>query len=437
MKKNKVLISILSILLFLITSCGDIRYTSTNYDVLRNNFMDLDTYGQWITVNPFGEVWKPNTGYDWRPYDDGQWQFTNRGWMWFSNEPYGWIVYHYGNWVFTDLNGWVWIPGYEWSPSRVNWITQDEYIGWAPLPPSNWNLPNVFDVNGERIWTVVQIKDFDNRGINRLRIPTNSLENKRDWKRDRGPDPENIRKVTGRNITPIDIRTDNVRSGKRDLTRVRIIDHNQPIPTTTIPPTDQNNFTPPPVGRTQPPEPTVPHTRTNTGDRNANNQNQKVEPPKTRIDLVEPKKPNDNPIEKQNPPVRIGDEKKEEKKPNINTQVIRNKDEVKNIPRVVESPKAKIDLTEQNRPNNNPDVKQNPIAPNDNEPAAKRIRELQTPDVSRNNIDKTKTPISDSLRKPIKIDDPKNQKNTVPKLSKNKDKKESQTEKKAPIDNAK
>jgi len=52
-----------------------------------------------------------------------------------SREPFGWITYHYGRWYYGDFYGWVWIPNDEWGPAWVEWRYDDDYIGWAPLPP--------------------------------------------------------------------------------------------------------------------------------------------------------------------------------------------------------------------------------------------------------------------------------------------------------------
>src|SRR6266496_1683468 len=36
----------------------------------------------------------------------------------------------------SDRYGWVWIPGTVWAPAWVTWTYNDNYVGWAPLPPS-------------------------------------------------------------------------------------------------------------------------------------------------------------------------------------------------------------------------------------------------------------------------------------------------------------
>src|SRR5689334_4879753 len=45
----------------------------------------------------------------------------------------------YGTWYNDSDYGWVWVPGYTWGPAWVTWQYTDDYVGWAPLPPS-YNL---------------------------------------------------------------------------------------------------------------------------------------------------------------------------------------------------------------------------------------------------------------------------------------------------------
>jgi hypothetical protein len=41
--------------------------------------------------------------------------------------------------------GWVWVPDYEWGPAWVSWRSNDDYIGWAPLPPeATWDYDTGF-----------------------------------------------------------------------------------------------------------------------------------------------------------------------------------------------------------------------------------------------------------------------------------------------------
>jgi hypothetical protein len=102
------------------------------------NFSELDEYGEWVHVKGLGRVWQPDAEEGWRPFMYGRWVYSNDGWLWDSDEPFGWIVCHYGNWYEDEERGWVWVPGNEWSPARVEWYVTDNEIAWAPkFPPGH------------------------------------------------------------------------------------------------------------------------------------------------------------------------------------------------------------------------------------------------------------------------------------------------------------
>jgi hypothetical protein len=108
-----------------------------NYDVFYDR---LAPDGHWLNDDDYGYVWQPNVAISttsWRPYSDGHWVWTDRGWFWDSNENFGWATYHYGRWVSVEGTGWVWVPGRRWAPAWVSWRHTDnnDYVGWAPLPP--------------------------------------------------------------------------------------------------------------------------------------------------------------------------------------------------------------------------------------------------------------------------------------------------------------
>ena len=367
MKKIMALLAIFPLLLILNSGCGSGGYTTSNYNEPESTFPDLNFYGQWLNVPTLGYVWKPNAGYGWRPYSAGQWEYTDRGWMWFSDEPYGWIVYHYGYWAFTNAAGWVWIPGNDWSPARVSWIMQDNYIGWAPLPPAGWNLPAAYDNNGSNVWIIVRTRDFDNREIIKYRVPINNISNSRDWTFNHAPDPDNIRHATGRNITLVNIQTENVRSGKRDLTRVRVIDSNRQNGAIPRSGNDRNILVPPPAERAQPQQPATSNTGQNNGDRKANNPPQNVQPPKTRGNLVQPKPPVEKPAIRTNIPDRNGNGRTIEGKTRSGAPVIRKGDSARTKAPVIAAPKKPVKTNEikkqkQNEPKLNPKADKKRIA---------------------------------------------------------------------------
>ncbi len=101
-----------------------------------DRFGELDEYGDWIEVEGYGRCWHPYADAGWRPFLYGRWVYSDEGWVWDSDEPFGWIVCHYGNWFNDPDLGWVWVPGYDWSPAPVRWYVTDNEIGWAPLFPN-------------------------------------------------------------------------------------------------------------------------------------------------------------------------------------------------------------------------------------------------------------------------------------------------------------
>ena len=63
------------------------------YDVFYDR---LAPEGRWLYNDDYGYVWKPNaeeSSSNWRPYADGHWVWTDRGWYWDSNEDFGWATY--------------------------------------------------------------------------------------------------------------------------------------------------------------------------------------------------------------------------------------------------------------------------------------------------------------------------------------------------------
>ena len=115
--------------------------TNPGYAAPRINFYDMmSQYGIWVSVAPFGQVWRPYASNDWRPYTYGHWIYSQQyGQMWEGYEPWAWAGYHYGNWIFDRHYGWVWIPGYDWHPGRVTWARSYGSIGWMPTPPSGFD----------------------------------------------------------------------------------------------------------------------------------------------------------------------------------------------------------------------------------------------------------------------------------------------------------
>ncbi len=95
---------------------------------------DLEQYGSWTYLSGLGSWgWRPYVGASWRPYYSGHWIYGPSGCLvWISYEPWGWVPYHYGRWANDPGYGWVWMPGYTYSPAWVYWIYGPGYFGWAP-----------------------------------------------------------------------------------------------------------------------------------------------------------------------------------------------------------------------------------------------------------------------------------------------------------------
>lgn len=98
----------------------------------------LDGYGQWVTVDGLGRVWRPWVAPGWRPYTWGRWVYTSYGWTWVAYEPWGYVPHHYGSWAMTSF-GWVWSPAYVYRPANVAWVSYGSYVGWYPAPPPGWS----------------------------------------------------------------------------------------------------------------------------------------------------------------------------------------------------------------------------------------------------------------------------------------------------------
>lgn len=92
---------------------------------------DLNGYGTWVNVPPYGMVWRPYVTDDWAPYRYGRWTWLDwYGWSWVSYDPWGWAPYHYGRWLH-HAGYWHWYPGayygvhHYWRPALVAWF------GWG------------------------------------------------------------------------------------------------------------------------------------------------------------------------------------------------------------------------------------------------------------------------------------------------------------------
>jgi hypothetical protein len=153
-----------------------------NFSFFHNS---LSPHGNWVVIGNYGPCWRPaNLSAGWQPYyTNGYWAYTEYGWTWISNESWGRIVYHYGTWYYDSYYGWVWVPGYVWAPAWVTWSYTDDYIGWAPLPPTfyfsfgyrpgyagygYYGRPIVVNHNH---YVFVPCRRFTENNINMIRVP--------------------------------------------------------------------------------------------------------------------------------------------------------------------------------------------------------------------------------------------------------------------------
>jgi hypothetical protein len=186
-------------------------------------YQSLAPYGHWVTTASFGQVWAPAVSTGWAPYVRGEWAYTSYGWTWVAADPWGAIPYRYGTWVWIDPHGWVWVPGYVWAPAWVTWAYTDDYIGWAPVPPSfaltasgYYGRPVVVSATryvfvparhfvGTPISTV-RVVESRNRAILPHARTVTAFGVSGGVLKNVGPAPARIAKVTGRKIRPQPIR---------------------------------------------------------------------------------------------------------------------------------------------------------------------------------------------------------------------------------------
>lgn len=205
-----------------LSSCSsDVRRPEGTEEVVTEPapFEALNPYGEWVDIPGRGNVWRPHVTYDWSPYSIGRWIWTDRGWAWDSDEPFGWIVYHYGEWDYRPGMGWIWIPGYDWSPARVRWNVSDDLVGWAPMPPPDVILPGPGDVGGEQWWCVVHTGDFCRDRVGSFRAGEPQRFNGTVGKQP--PDVHAVETMAGRPIPARRYDTERVKSGTHFLTRFK------------------------------------------------------------------------------------------------------------------------------------------------------------------------------------------------------------------------
>jgi len=149
---------------------------------------ELDQYGRWTDLPPYGWVWVPmNMAAGWRPYYSGRWEWLPLcGWTWMSYDPWGWAPYHYGRWGWDPVFGWYWIPMSVWGPSWVHWWWGYDYFGWAPLGWYGYPIVLVDDHyydhwNGDypynsRALTVIRKDQLSARDVSKIAMGLNEVK---------------------------------------------------------------------------------------------------------------------------------------------------------------------------------------------------------------------------------------------------------------------
>ncbi len=125
---------------------------------------ELADEGDWVLIEPYGWCFRPRVNFvAWRPYQEGWWEPSDEyGWVWTSTEQFGGITYHYGAWFYDEFQGWVWQPGLVWGPAWVAWTAADDYVGWAPLAPSQYTS---FDLVPGGVFTYARANQFATREV--------------------------------------------------------------------------------------------------------------------------------------------------------------------------------------------------------------------------------------------------------------------------------
>lgn len=152
-------------------------------------YQDLDDYGYWRDVPPYGPMWVPTAVVPgWAPYHYGHWVWVSPwGWTWVDDAPWGYAPFHYGRWAFVD-GYWGWVPGpvYArpvWAPALVAWVGGPGWgvsfgfgvgggCGWFPL---GWREPFVPWYGGSRHY--FQQVNVTNTNITNITNVTNNYYN--------------------------------------------------------------------------------------------------------------------------------------------------------------------------------------------------------------------------------------------------------------------
>lgn len=235
-----------ALLVFLALCCAGCTISSNSARTAEPPFSMLNAYGQWFELPPYGRVWQPTAAYDWRPFAVGGWLWTDRGWYWDSPEPFAWVVYHYGYWTFEGASGWVWVPGYDWSPARVRWYVSESLIGWAPLIP---RPAQSRPTNPEVVWLMVPSRYFTATDVARYRVRNLPSDRPRGTGSESAPpDVRFVERQTSRPVVRLRTESETVRTGGERISQVRVTGEQV---RETLPPPEGGSGTPQPGTKTR------------------------------------------------------------------------------------------------------------------------------------------------------------------------------------------
>ena len=121
-------------------------------------YEELDRYGAWREVPPYGWVWSPTgVAVGWAPYRYGHWAWIAPwGWTWVDDAPWGFAPFHYGRWALVG-GAWFWVPGRiverpVYAPALVAFVGGPRFslsvgigggggVAWFPLGPGEVYRP--------------------------------------------------------------------------------------------------------------------------------------------------------------------------------------------------------------------------------------------------------------------------------------------------------
>jgi|GEM_PF-1217969 len=207
------------------------------------NIDELNEYGQWLEISPYGRVWQPSVVSDWEPFQYGHWLYSDNNWAWISYEPFGWVVYHYGYWYDDVKYGWVWVPENKgWSPAIVQWRHFDDYIAWAPLTPSGIIYKEPWEESNPRHWHTVKSDSFLKDNVGQLNEVSPKLRSntgdrvttaqpskpknadKKNQVTNQSPVRRDIEDKTGQKVSTENVTKERVRTETSNLDRMNLSD---------------------------------------------------------------------------------------------------------------------------------------------------------------------------------------------------------------------